>query len=198
MTTNSILNDARRPRRLLQAFAFIIPVFAYALFTSNDRWRLVASTDAPPPAAERTTVPFVPSLQPPEIVIPPSEHPDPELNTDPTDPAQLENDPVYRQIRDAIRQGKMPDPNELGGGNSTPSEPPSLDPQVASTLSAGQVADQLSSRQWHAIELMLQSARLLDEEASTALAAGNEVKASECSAIARRLRTEVVTLIRGD
>ena len=199
MTNHSNVNAYPRSNRWLQALALIVPVFAYALFTSNDHLLLVASTDdAPPPVHELTTVPYVPKLQPPEIEIPPTEVPAANLPLEPTDPSQLENDPVYQQIRDAIRQGKMPDPNELGGGRPANTEPPSLDPQLSSSLSAGQIADRLSSRQWNAVELMLQSARLLDEEALTTLATGNEVKASECSAIARRLRTEVVTMIRGD
>lgn len=129
------------------------------------------------PASPSNTIP---SLEAPEIdVIPPGPTPLPQEGTPP------EQDPLYHQIRSMMMQ-------DLATRFPGREVPPSLNATNATMTTD---ASRVSSKEWHAAELLLQSTRILEEESVQAMQQGNVAKAEERTAMVRRLRTEVLNLL---
>lgn len=133
-------------------------------------------------ASPSSTIPSLeaPTLEAPEIdVIPPG--PTPLLQ----EGAPPEQDPLFQQIRSMMMQ-------DLATRFPRPDVPPSLN---ASHAMLATDSSRVTSREWHAAEMLLHSARILEEESVQAVQQGNVAKAEERAAMVRRLRTEVLSLL---
>lgn len=148
----------------------------YCLFSGGP---LVART-----STQEAIISPVEPVQPPDVEVPVVQA------FEPPSAEEREKDPLFQELKKVLM-------NRVEGGTN---EPPSLAvPKGTRTpTTAGVKGSSISNRRWHAIELMLQSARLLDEESTQASAANEEVLSQQCSSVARRIRSEVVMLIEQD
>ena len=110
--------------------------------------------------------------------------PEPGSNPD----QEREKDPLFQQIRKMMV-------DDLSQRLQDNASPPSLSNEPVQPL-IGAKLDGISAKEWHAVELMLKAARLLEEEASQALSAGNHVRAQDRAAVARRTRAETLSLLQ--
>ncbi len=98
-----------------------------------------------------------------------------------------ENDPLFQQIHKLMR-------NDVKERFQDPMQAPSLSPVVQQQMNSVK-GETLSKNEWHAMELLLHAARLLEEESSLQMVSGQHIKAGERTAISRRIRSEVIQLL---